>query len=300
MKPFPLAAFAAFALLGGCARAPSQTLPGAGKTAAGPSGTLEERLARLEAAYAKNAEALEFLSRVYAQQKAQQAQEERDEPADDAVFAVNIADDVQAGQVDGPATAPVTIIKAFDFACPYCQRMAGPLEDVVKEYNGKVRVVYMNLLVHEPAKPAHLASCAAARQGKYKEFKHAFWDKGFLPYAETHDVAKLGTDNVVAIAKGVGLDVARLKADMASPACAARIDADMAELAKFHVSGTPTFFINGKHLSGAIPTDELKQLIDEQLKIVAGSGVAPGDYYAKVVLGKGEKQFRSKADPRPN
>ena len=70
-------------------------------------------------------------------------------------------------------------MKAFDFACPYCQRVAGTMEELVKEYNGKVRVVYANMVVHEPAKPAHLASCAAAKQGKYKEFKDAFWEKGF-------------------------------------------------------------------------------------------------------------------------
>jgi len=73
----------------------------------------------------------------------------------------------------------------------------------------------------------------------------------------------------------------------------------MAELARWHVNATPTFFINGKPISGALPKEELVQLIDEQLKIVEASGVPGADYYQKVVLGKGEKQFRSKGDPRP-
>ncbi|HET7499474.1 MAG TPA: thioredoxin domain-containing protein [Kofleriaceae bacterium] len=263
------------------------------------SGTVEERLARLEEAYNKNAEALDFLSKVYAQQKAQQEAAERDEPAPDAMFAVAIADDVKAGQVDGPASAPVTIVKAFDFACPYCQRMSGTMEELVKEYKGKVRVVYTNLLVHPPAKPAHLASCAAARQGKYNEFKHAFWDKGFLPYAQTRDESKLGEANILAIAKDLGLDTARLKTDMASAECEARIQRDMAELSRFHVNATPTFFINGKFIGGALPKEELERIIDEQLKIAEASGVAGADYYDKVVLAKGERQFRSKLDPRP-
>ena len=282
------------------AQHPSGT-PGA---PAGPkvdrTGSVEQQLARLQDAYDRNAEALDFLNKVYAQQKAQQQAQEREEAAEDAMFAVNVADDVKAGQVDGPADAAVTIVKAFDFACPYCQRVSSTLEDLVKEYKGKVRVVYANMLVHEPAKPAHLASCAAAKQGKYNQFKHAFWDKGFLPYAQAHDPSKLGEDNIMAIAKDLGLDTARLKTDMASPECAARIQSDMQEMAKFHVNSTPTFFINGKHINGALPKENFKQIIDAQLKIVDASGVSGADYYNKVVLAKGEKQFRSKMDPKPN
>jgi protein-disulfide isomerase len=266
------------------------------------TGSLEQQLARLQDAYDRNAEALEFLNRVYAQQKAQQSQEEREEPAADAVFAVDVSGDIQAGQVDGPATAPVTIIKAFDFACPYCQRMAPVMKALVAEYKGKVRVVYTNLLIHPPARPAHLASCAAAKQGKYLAFKDAFWDKGYGPYAasEGKDASSLGEDSILKIARGVGIDTARLKTDMASAECKARIEGDMAELARWHVNATPTFFINGKPISGALPKEELVQLIDEQLKLAEASGVPGADYYQKVVLGKGEKQFRSKADPKPH
>jgi len=78
--------------------------------------TLEQRLARLEAAYAKDAEALEFLNKVYEQQKAQQQAHEREDPAPDAVFAVDIAPDVKAGQVEGSPQALVTIVEAWDFA----------------------------------------------------------------------------------------------------------------------------------------------------------------------------------------
>jgi protein-disulfide isomerase len=311
-----IAAFAALGALGACEQhqsrldkvsskvaAPEATPPGAAPSAVGKldhSGTAEERLARLEDAYNKNAEALDFLNKVYAQQKQQQQAQEREEPAPDAMFAVAIADDVKAGQVDGPASAPVTIVKAFDFACPYCQRVSATMEELVKEYNGKVRVVYANMVVHEPAKPAHLASCAAAKQGKYKEFKDAFWEKGFLPYAQGHDQSKLGEDNILVIAKDLGLDTAKLKTDMASPECAARIQSDMQEMSKFHVNATPTFFINGKHVGGALPKEGFKQIIDEQLKLAEASGVSGADYYDKVVLAKGEKQFRSKLDPKPN
>jgi hypothetical protein len=80
------------------------------------SGSLEDRVARLEETFAKNAEALDFLNKVYAQQKAQQDRAQRDEPDPDAVFAVDIANDVKLGMVEGPQQALVTIIEAWDFA----------------------------------------------------------------------------------------------------------------------------------------------------------------------------------------
>jgi protein-disulfide isomerase len=265
------------------------------------SGTVEQQLARLQDAYDRNAEATAFLSAVYAQQKKQLAEQDRQVPAEDAMFAVNVTGSIKAGQVDGPASAPVTIIKAFDFTCPYCQRVAATMDELVREYNGKVRVVYANMIVHPNARPAHLASCAAAKQGKYKQFKNAFWEKGFKAYAEGgRDESKLGEENILAIAKELRLDTARLKTDMKSSECEVRIQSDMEELEKFRVNSTPTFFINGKHVAGALSIAEYKQLIDAQLKVVEASGVPGAEYYDKVVLGKGEKQFRSKADPRPN
>jgi protein-disulfide isomerase len=262
------------------------------------SGSMEQQLARLQDAYDRNAEAVAFLNKVYGQQKAQQAEQERGEIDPGGMFAVDISGELKAGQVDGPASAPVTIVKAFDFACPFCSQAAPVMTELVAEYHGKVRVVYANMVVHPPAMQAHLASCAAAKQGKYKQFKDAFWAKGFAAYAAAHDVSKLGDDNILSIARGIGLDPVKLKTDMASPECKARIESDMTELAKFHVNGTPTFFVNGKPLTGALPKEEFKSIIDEQLAIVEGSGVPGADYYIKVVLAKGDKQFRSKADPK--
>jgi hypothetical protein len=76
------------------------------------SGSLEARVAKLE----KYSEALEFLQKVYDQQKQQQAQQEDREPAPDAVFAVDIAQNIALGQIEGPTQAAVTIIEAWDFA----------------------------------------------------------------------------------------------------------------------------------------------------------------------------------------
>lgn len=271
-----------------------------GGSGAAPSGDLEARVKKLETDAAKHAEALDFLDKVYAQQKQQQEQQEREEPAPDAIFAVDIAPNVAAGMVEGPANAPVTIVEAFDFACPYCRQVSDTLEDLVKSYNGKVRVVFKNMVVHpQVATAAHLASCAAAKQGKYPQFKNDLWTKGFDAYAAARDPQKLSEDSVIAIAKDAGLNIDKLKTDMKSDACKQQLQADMAELNKFHVNSTPTLFVNGTHVGGALPEAQFKSMIDDKLKVVEQSGVPADQYYDKEIMGKGEKQFRSKKDPKP-
>ncbi len=276
---------------------------GGHKMVDGPaSKSLEDRVKRLEDNLARREEALAFLEKAYSQQKAAASAEEEREPAEDAIFGVNIQDDLAAGLVEGPASAPVTIVKAFDFACPYCQQVNDTLEELIKDNAGKVRVVYKNFVVHpDAAMPAHLASCAAAKQKKYVEFKNAFWTKGFAPYAESggRDKAPLGHENILKIAGELGLDTKRLDTDMKSTACQALIASDMAELEKFQVGSTPTLFVNGTHVAGALPKRAFQLLIDEKLAIASKSGVSGADYYEKEIFGKGEKKFRSKKDPKP-
>ena len=99
------------------AEAPGATPPSApGATQVDRTGTVEERVARLEDTLAKNAEALDFLNKVYAQQKAQQQAQQREEAAPDAMFAVDISQNVKAGMVEGSPQALVTIVEAWDFA----------------------------------------------------------------------------------------------------------------------------------------------------------------------------------------
>ena len=260
---------------------------------------LTARLAKVEANLARREEALGFLEMAYTQQKRQQEQQEAQEPDPNAVFAVDISGAVKAGQTEGPADATVTIVKAFDFACPYCEKLNAPLHELVKENQGKVRVVYMNLVVHpDTAQTAHQYSCAAAMQGKYVAWKDAFWEKGFNAYAKSggKDRGAMGEDNILKLSGEVGLDTQKLKADAASDQCKQRVDADIAELRKFKVNGTPGLFINGKFIGGAIPKPQFQQIIDEKLALAEKSGVSGADYYEKEIMGKGVHQFRSKRD----
>jgi protein-disulfide isomerase len=265
--------------------------------AAAPSSELEARVLKLEAELARREASLTFLQRVYEAQQAETQEREEREPDPDAIFAVDIAANLRAGLVEGPVSAPVTIVKAFDFACPYCSKLNDALEALVKDYKGQVRVVYKNLVVHpDTAMPAHLASCAAAKQHKYLAFKHEFWAKGFAPYAESggKDRASIGVDNITKIARGLGLDLKRFKADMDGGECKAFVESDMQELEKFKVSATPTIFINGTVISGALPKDALAQLIDQKLALVAKAGVAGAEYYDKEIMAKGEHGFRAR------
>jgi predicted DsbA family dithiol-disulfide isomerase len=163
----------------------------------------------------------------------------------------------------------------------------------VKEYDGKVRVVYKNMIVHpQVVTKAHLAGCAAGKQGKFVEFKNAWWEKAFAN-------RKFDDDVINDIAKSIGLDMAKFKADWDGEDCKKIVGDDAAELAKFHVNSTPSFFVNGQHVGGALPKDNFKQIIDAKLKVAEASGVSGAEYYDKEIMGKGEKQFRSKKDPKP-
>lgn len=145
---------------------------------------------------------------------------------------------------------------------------------------------------------AHLAGCAASKQGKFIEYKHDWWDKAYGPYQASHDASKLGDENITKIASDLHLDLAKFKADMDGDDCKGRVNGDMQELAKFHVNSTPTFFVNGTHVGGALPKDAFKTMIDDKIKSVESSGTPCGDYYEKEVIGKGEHEFRSKKDPK--
>jgi protein-disulfide isomerase len=157
----------------------------------------------------------------------------------------------------------------------------------------------MNMVVHPDAvQVAHQYGCAAAKQGKFIEYKRAFWEKGFGAYAASggRDKSPLGEGNILQFAGELGLDTQKLKADATSNECKQRVDEDEAELKKFKVSGTPAFFINGKFVGGGIPKQDFQAIIEERIAIAEKSGVSGAEYYEKEIMGKGVHQFRSKRD----
>ena len=181
-----------------------------------------------------------------------------------AVAAAPAADqkyDVTVGNapVRGPKNAPVTIVEWSDFQCPFCGRVEPTLKQIMDEYKGKVRIVWKNqpLSFHPNAMPAAEAAMAAYEQGNDK-----FWamhDKLFEKQTQ------LSPDYYEQVAREVGLDVGRWKKAVESHDASSIIQSDMNAGSAVGANGTPTFFINGRKLVGAMPFESFKQVIDAEL-----------------------------------
>jgi protein-disulfide isomerase len=160
--------------------------------------------------------------------------------------------------VKGDKKAKVTIVEFSDFQCPFCARSTTFVNDVSKEFPKDVKVVYKHLpltQIHPNAMPAAKASVAAQNQDKFWEMH----DELFANYN------KLTPENIKASAEKVGLDMKKFDADMASPETEKRIQADMKLAAESAVTGTPTFFMNGKRMTSREMT-VVKGQIEEELK----------------------------------
>jgi protein-disulfide isomerase len=201
---------------------------------------------------------------------------------------------------DGPADAKVTLVKAYDYACPYCEKVRDTMDELRKQYGNDLRVVYKQFVVHpQVATAGALAFCAAAKQGKAHEMDVALWEKGFKGRQFDKDAANgqkcwespEGCPIVLGFAKDIGLDVDKMKTDMKS--CTQLMQKDMRELQTLGVGATPSFFINGRFMSGAMPIDNFKALVDEELKkaneIIQKEGIPASEYYQKVVVERGQK-----------
>ncbi len=206
-------------------------------------------------------------------------QEER-EPDPNQVYAVPIEGDPFAGAEN----AKVTLVEAFEFACPYCAQSWPTLEQLLADYKGDIKVVYKYFVVHQPAVAPGLASCAAHRQGKFRAMAGLIWEKAF-------GTGDLSVAKLEEIAKEAGLDLDKYRKDLESEACMNWLKRNYTELHKLGVNGTPAFYVNGRYLSGAQPVDNFKKVIDEELakanrEIKAGTPVE--SYYQKAVLDVGK------------
>ncbi|MED5261167.1 MAG: thioredoxin domain-containing protein [Myxococcota bacterium] len=166
--------------------------------------------------------------------------------------------DLKGAPAIGPEDAAVTVVEFSDFQCPFCARVLPTLDQIRNEYGDQVRVVFKHLPLsfHQKAPAAHAASEAAHKQGKFWEMH----DKIFKNQRQMSEA------NYVVWAGEIGLDVETFKKDMASAAIKARVDQDVKEAGRLGVTGTPGFFINGRHMSGAKPFSEFKVVIDEEIK----------------------------------
>jgi protein-disulfide isomerase len=157
----------------------------------------------------------------------------------------------------GAASAPITIIEFSDFQCPFCRAAEGSLKQVQQKYGDQIKLVYMDfpLGFHPHAMDAARAARCAADQDKFWPFHDAI----FL------DQKKLDPDNLKQTAAKIGLDSNKFNSCFSTAKHDAGIRKDMAEGDSLGVTGTPTFFINGRELVGAQPPAKFNEVIDEEL-----------------------------------
>ncbi len=158
----------------------------------------------------------------------------------------------------GNSGAPVTIVEWADFQCPFCGRVNPTLEEVRKVYGERVRLVFKHLPLemHPQAEVAHAAAEAAHRQGK-------FWPMHDRIFAAPRE---LSPEKFSVYARQIGLDLDQFERDLKSSSVSARIRQDVADAQELGVTGTPSFFINGRFLSGAQPFESFKRAIEEELR----------------------------------
>ena len=163
--------------------------------------------------------------------------------------------------IQGPMTAPVTLVEYGDYQCPYCGQAYPIVKELQRRLGDRLRFVFRNFpltQIHQHAQQAAEAAEAAGAQDKFWEmhdtlFEHqrALDDKHLKEYA-----AKLG------------LDVSRFSREMTEHSYAVRLREDLMSGARSGVNGTPTFFIDGERYDGPNDFASLLRAIEE----AAGQG----------------------------
>ncbi len=161
--------------------------------------------------------------------------------------------------IKGNKDAKVTIVEFSDFQCPFCAKGTEVIDGITKKYGNKVKIAFKNfpLPFHKQAKQAAIAGLCAQEQGDDKFWK--LHDKMFS------DQTKLDKDSLKSSAKSLGLDSEKFNKCLDENKHDAKVESDIESGKKVGVKSTPTFFVNGKLISGAQPLEVFSEIIDEEL-----------------------------------
>jgi protein-disulfide isomerase len=160
----------------------------------------------------------------------------------------------------GNKDAKVTIVEFSDFQCPFCSKAAKVMEQVKKHYGKKVRIVFKNfpLPFHPQAKGAAMAALCANEQGAtyfWGMYRHFFENQ-----------SALDADSISKYAKNIGLNIEKFNQCIKQKKFKSKLDDDMKQAGEdLSIKSTPTFYINGQLVNGALPFETFKEIIDEQL-----------------------------------
>jgi protein-disulfide isomerase len=173
----------------------------------------------------------------------------------------------------GPADAPITIVEFSDYQCPYCTRWhEQTYKPLMDAYPDKIRFVYRNfpLPFHQNAPLSAQAALCAGDQNSYWQYHDKLFDEKALVNDQNGTV--LGVDAYVKFASDLSLDAKIFGDCLASEKYKQFVQDDMnfantlpPENGEAAVGGTPTFFINGHRLVGAVPLNYFQQIIDAEL-----------------------------------
>ncbi len=166
--------------------------------------------------------------------------------------------------VKGNANAKVTIVEFSEYQCPFCKRYIDESYSLIMEdYGDQIRYIFRDfpLPFHANAQPTALAARCAGDQGKYWEMHDLLFEEQ-ANWSGKEDI----TNDLTSYANQIGLNQSAFSSCLSSEKFAQAIEDDISLGQKVGVSGTPSFFINGQMIVGALPYDNFKAIIDEQLK----------------------------------
>lgn len=158
----------------------------------------------------------------------------------------------------------VEIIEFSDFQCPFCKQFfTSAYKDIIGKYvdTGKVKLVYRHypLPFHQNAQIAAEAAECANRQGKFKAYHDTLFTNS------NSDGTGLSSTDLKKYAANLGLDTAKFNSCLDNGETKEVIAKDMKAAQDAGVTGTPTFFINGVKVIGALPFSEFQKVIEQQL-----------------------------------
>jgi len=162
-----------------------------------------------------------------------------------------------SGASKGPSTAPVTLVEFQDFHCPFCRQVQPTLFQIAARYGDRVRLVFRDFPIdelHPKARRVHEAARCALDQGK-------FWEFHDVIYTNAKD-----DEDLVNLARRADLDIDAFSLCVADRRHQADVQRDIDDGLRVGVTGTPSFFINGRPVSGALPLDAFARVIDEELR----------------------------------
>lgn len=162
------------------------------------------------------------------------------------------------GPSKGSPNAPVTIVEFADFECPFCGNAQATVDRILETYGGDVRYIYRDFPMpfHRFAAKAAEAAHCAGEQGKYWQMHALLYE-----HADALSVSDLKT-----YATDLELDPKQFNSCLDSSKTAPQIKKSLRLIEKLGIRGSPTFFINGRKLSGAQPFERFKEIIDIELK----------------------------------